>query len=237
MILNTTSGFFTLFVGALCKIEKISLLKIFAVSISFVGVICITLHDLNAPSKKALIGDGLALLSAALYGCYTVYLKQHLKSDSHDLVIVFFGYVGFATMLIMMPLIPVLHFSKFETFELPTNHNVYPMLIGNALIGTVLSQYLWARAMLLTTPLISTLGLSLTIPLTIIGEVILGTARFSWNFILGAVAIVFGFALANAGYTWQTLEGDVDAWMVNIYKKRFQRNSLKKQDPSQSSIA
>lgn len=221
MILNTTSGFFTLFVGAFCKIEKISLVKLLAVTISFVGVICITLHDLNAPSRRALIGDGLALLSAGLYGCYTVYLKQHLKSDSHDLVIVFFGYVGFATMIIMMPLIPVLHFTKFEVFELPENHNVYPMLIGNALVGTVLSQYLWARAMLLTTPLICTLGLSLTIPLTIIGEVILGTARFSWNFILGALAIVFGFALANAGYTWKSLEETVDNWVLKFFRTRF----------------
>lgn len=47
-------------------------------------------------------------------------------------------------------------------------------IVLNGLCDNVLSDYLWARAIVLTSPTVATVGLSLTIPLAFLSDALLG---------------------------------------------------------------
>jgi len=55
----------------------------------------------------------------------------------------------------------------------------------------------WAYAMLLTTPLVVTVGLSLTIPLSLIGEMIQYAQYSSWVYWVGAGIVFMSFLFIN----------------------------------------
>ena len=55
----------------------------------------------------------------------------------------------------------------------------------------------WAYAMLLTTPLVVTVGLSLTIPLSLVGEMIQYAQYSSWVYWVGAGVVVLSFLFIN----------------------------------------
>jgi solute carrier family 35 protein F5 len=55
----------------------------------------------------------------------------------------------------------------------------------------------WAYAMLLTSPLVVTVGLSLTIPLSLIGEMIQYSQYSSWIYWVGAGIVLVSFLFIN----------------------------------------
>lgn len=55
----------------------------------------------------------------------------------------------------------------------------------------------WAYAMLLTTPLVVTVGLSLTIPLSLIGEMIQYEQYSSFVYWIGAFIVLLSFVFIN----------------------------------------
>lgn len=61
---------------------------------------------------------------------------------------------------------------------------------------TFTSDYLYVVAMLKTTPLVVTVGLSLTIPLAIVGDLALGKATHA-QVLIGASLVVFGFVMVG----------------------------------------
>jgi solute carrier family 35 protein F5 len=64
-------------------------------------------------------------------------------------------------------------------------------------ISSFISDMAWGYAMLLTTPLVVTVGLSLTIPLSLIGEMIQYSQYSSWVYWLGAAIVFFSFLFIN----------------------------------------
>jgi solute carrier family 35 protein F5 len=64
--------------------------------------------------------------------------------------------------------------------------------------GTFLSQLLWARSVLLTSPLIATCGLSLTIPVAMIADFMLRNQSFGAVYLAGSTCVVGGFVLVAA---------------------------------------
>lgn len=75
----------------------------------------------------------------------------------------FFGFVGAFNILLLWPVFPVLDWLGIETFQLPFTPTLWIMVLLNAFIGTFLSDYIWLLAMLMTSPLVVTLGISLTV--------------------------------------------------------------------------
>ncbi|KAI9255466.1 hypothetical protein BY458DRAFT_520088 [Sporodiniella umbellata] len=200
-ILSSTSGLFTLIVGALCKVERFHWTKAFAVLLSLVGVMLVTYSDNVSPSMSLaspLTGDLLAFGGAVLYGCYTIFLKQKIGDESRIEMPLFFGWVGIFNLVLMWPFFWILNSTGTEPFELPYTHTLGWILLANAFIGTFLSDYLWLLAMLMTSPLLVTLGISLTIPLAILGDACFENATPTLPCLLGAGLIVAGFFLVNA---------------------------------------
>ncbi|KAI9503396.1 hypothetical protein BX070DRAFT_225346 [Coemansia spiralis] len=200
-ILCSTSGLFTLLIGTFAGVEKLNVTKVCAVLASFVGVYSIVKHGADAPGPLATslswVGDLLALTSAALYGCYTTLLKRRVGDESRLDMPLFFGSVGVANILLLWPGFPLLHFLGIEPFELPRSSRMWAMVAINALVGTFLSDYLWLMSMLMTSPLIVTLGLSLTIPLSMTGDILFKGLSVSLPYCFGALLVLGAFIVAN----------------------------------------
>ena len=74
-------------------------------------------------------------------------------------------------------------------------------LLLKALFDDVLSDYLWARAVVMTSATVATVGLGLTVPLAFLSDWALGRGEDlkSIGRILGAVGVLAGFILVNCG--------------------------------------
>ncbi|KAI9316055.1 hypothetical protein BX666DRAFT_1954441 [Dichotomocladium elegans] len=193
-ILSSTSGLFTLAMGTLFGVERLTTVRAAAVAISFIGVVLISYID-HIGSR--IQGDLLALTGAFFYGLYTTLLKLRIGDESRINMPLFFGYVGVFNILLLWPFIPILHWTNVETFELPPSGMIWAILLLNAFIGTFLSDYLWLLAMLMTSPLVATLGVSLTIPLALAGDLLIKHTVLAIQYIIGAILVVAGFLAVN----------------------------------------
>lgn len=143
-----------------------------------------------------LLGDGLALLSALAYAAYVLLLKVRIRNEARISMTLFFGFVGMFNIVMFWPVGILLHALGVETFEWPHGRDLVAGLFFNAAITFVsrshactpgkpngrtngsdfsndqVSDALYLRAMLLTSPLTVTLGLSLSIPLALIGDLV-----------------------------------------------------------------
>jgi len=113
-------------------------------------------------------GDALCLLSAVMYAWYTVAIRYFSPAD----VSLFFGLLGLFNALLLAPIVVLLHVTGVEDLS-PLTWEIMSLLTFKGLADNVLSDYLWAQAVLLTSPSTATVGLSLTIPIAMLSEVVL----------------------------------------------------------------
>lgn len=208
-ILSSTSSFFTLIVGHLYLVETINRNKIIGILLSFVGVLIVTKIDASdnnqTPSASTPIlilwGNFLALTGALIYGVYTILLKKKITMPDKrkERVLnthLFFGFVGLYCLVFLWPLIIILHFTGVEEFQLPSGLRVLGLLAANAFI-TFISDFCWCKAVLLTSPLTVTVGLSLTIPLAMVGDWFIKGFHVNAWYVLGALVVTIGFMVIN----------------------------------------
>jgi hypothetical protein len=118
-----------------------------------------------AADASGFTGDVLALMSAAASGVYMVLLPATTPDAVHMPSL--FGMMGLVCTLALLPLFPLLHYGGIEAFELPPTRSATLSLLVNAATSTVLPDMLLAQAIMMTSPLVATLGLSLMIPLSV----------------------------------------------------------------------
>lgn len=223
-ILSTTSSFFTLFIGAICHVESLSKSKVLGSFISFVGIIMVTKSDSHQryqrhiadvsgddnDAVRVLIGNLLALAGAVLYGVYSTLLKREVGDETRVNMKIFFGFVGLFNLLFLWPSLIVLDFSGWEPFSLPKDPKVVVIIFVNCLI-TFVSDFCWAKAMLLTSPLTVTVGLSITIPLAMFGDVIFKHKTMSALYLFGATLILGSFFIINKSSEEEHFENSITA--------------------------
>ncbi len=153
----------------------------------------------KTPAELA-FGDAMAAFSALIYGIYTITLKRATNSAARDgkalNMPLFFGLVGLINTILLFPLFPILSALKVETFELPPTRRIWTILLVNS-ASSLLSDICWAYAMVLTSPLVVTVGLSLTIPLSLVGELIVQGRSESVVYWIGAIIVVCSFLFVN----------------------------------------
>jgi len=116
----------------------------------------------------------------------------------------FFGFVGLFNILLAWPVGLFLHVIGAEVFQWPTSmKEVLAILINMGI--TVSSDFLYVIAMLRTTPLVVTVGLSLTIPFSIVGDIMLGHS-IHVQVILGVMLIMSSFVAVGLDSSVQKLE-------------------------------
>ena len=64
---------------------------------------------------------------------------------------------------------------------------------------TFVSDYVWILAMLMTSPLIVTMGLSLSIPFALLGDFLFKGQVKDLYYWLGAILVLIGFSIVNVG--------------------------------------
>ncbi|GAA0154519.1 secondary carrier transporter [Lithospermum erythrorhizon] len=146
------------------------------------------------------LGDILALLSAACYSVYVTLIRKKLPDEEDEdngqaSMAQFLGYLGLCNIIIFLPVFLVLNFTKLEPITILTWKQL-GLIVGKGLLDNVLSDYLWAKAVLLTTTTVATAGLTIQVPLAAIVDSLKGNAP-SFSDYIGATAVMVGFAGMN----------------------------------------
>ncbi|KAH9599922.1 hypothetical protein LSM04_002820 [Trypanosoma melophagium] len=146
------------------------------------------------------------------YAIYTTVLKWILPDDDRYNMAMAFGMFVLVNFVAMWPGLPILDAVRFEFFALPTLQQLWPLAL-NALIGTNLSDVLWARSVVLTSPLVATTDRTLSTPLSMLVDAVGKHRSFTPPYIIGAVLVAVGFIVVN-------LEGTaLQGWLHRLLKK------------------
>ncbi|ETS65155.1 hypothetical protein PaG_00216 [Moesziomyces aphidis] len=205
--IGSASGFFTLALGAALGVDRFTLARLGAVCISALGVAAVTFADRETATATGMVkrsavergppnapmGDMLALLSAFLYSLYVMLLKTRIGSEDRISMPLMFGIVGAINICALWPVLPLLHYSGVEEFELPPSAHIWAGVVVNMAI-TFVSDFIYLLAMLKSSPLITTLGLSLTIPLAVVIDALKGSHTGGKVAVLGSAAVLSSFA-------------------------------------------
>lgn len=170
-ILSTSSSLFTFLLSLAFLGENFSWVRLIGVLLCMGGTIIISLGDsetgLSGINSNPVLGDILALFSALLYGVYISLIRKKLPDDEKSgrvSMAQFLGFLGFFNLVIFLPVMLVLHFTKMESFTM-LSLKQFGLIVGKGLLDNVLSDYLWAKAVILTTTTVATAGLTIQVPM------------------------------------------------------------------------
>ncbi|KAK0426339.1 hypothetical protein QR680_009654 [Steinernema hermaphroditum] len=168
--------------------DRFTCRKLFLVLLNLVGVAVVSGFSNSGA------GAFLALGSAITYAVYlTSYQAVCDKFGAIDMNLLF-GVIGLASILAGTPLLYVLHISGIEKLTPWPSGDEWSVLLASALFGTVISDYLCLYATALTGPLTASLSFTLSIPLSILADVLFRHRPPTSLQMLAAVPIVFSFA-------------------------------------------
>lgn len=158
-------------------------------------------------------GDTLALTSAALFALASVLLRRWAPQEID--MTSYLGVNGLLSIVLAPGVLFVAHVGGLESFKAPTVKTLLALAL-NAVAGCSFANYLYTRALLLLSPVVANMYMSLSIPCSaVVDELLLGQHRFSLGWAAGAslsCIAVFGAAL------------DLDASDEDLLRKDLCRN-------------
>ena len=217
-MLSSANVVFTFIISVYFRLDKFTWLKVLAISAYVVGTVLVTIadkkdevdehvvaggsdgHETLTHKMMPMVGNLLALCFAACYALYTAVMKLYLKDDERTDMTLFLALMGIVNFVVFGIIIAVTRAcGGFGNLYFALTRTVFAVAFVKALFDNVLNDYLWARAVLLTSPTIAAIGLSLQIPLAATIEVIIGSPpwaesmRTAMLMSSGMMFVLFGF--------------------------------------------
>lgn len=184
----------------------------------------------DAWEGHAMLGDALGLLSAVGYGAYAVMIRAMCPRDERCVSMqLLLGYIGLFNACALSPI--VIYFLVWPsavsdgdnttgmTVQGTLTWVIFGYLVAKGLLDNVLSDYLWARAVVLTSATVATVGLGLTIPLAFVSDWVMGHGNVvSVQSVLGALSVLAGFILVNIGNKQEEThdDGHIDEFAAEV---------------------
>jgi len=201
--LSTLSGPFCLILSWIFLGERIVLTNIMAVTVMVVGTFLImkcgnrkTCTVYYWPDSESYAGDLWAILSAFAYACYGILMKVYVGDGTKTSMSLLFGFIGICNLIFLWPLIIFFRFTHIEPIKWPPTTHQWLILTVNGLCS-IFSDYFMARAIVLTTPLIVNVGLTLTIPATLLIDVVFNGVDRLLMYYIGVLCLIVGFFVVN----------------------------------------
>ncbi|RLN59008.1 hypothetical protein BBJ29_005473 [Phytophthora kernoviae] len=196
-IVSSTSTVFTFLLSVCALKEPFVWMKLAGVMLCMTGNITTIFNDVgedNGADHAA--GDLVALFAAFMYGVYTTAIRRLIPDEESVSISLFFGFIGVINMVCLLPFVLAFHYSGVESLSGLSLEIL--LLIGvKGLFDNVLSDYLWARAVLLTSPTVATVGLSLTVPLAIVADFWFHGMLPTNVTLLASALVISGFVFIN----------------------------------------
>ncbi|KAI3980347.1 hypothetical protein MKX01_003886 [Papaver californicum] len=175
--LTFTSSLFTFLVALLFLGEKFTWVKLISVLLCMTGTIIVSLGD-SQPSSSC---------SSGFYAVYITLIRKQLPDEDDDKsgrasMAQFLGYLGLFNLLLFLPISLLLNFTKLEPFH-ALSWQQFGLIVRKGLLDNVLSDYLWAKAVLLATTTVATAGLMIQVPLAAIVDSMTGNAPHLLDYI------------------------------------------------------
>lgn len=211
-VLSSSSSVFTFIFSVTIGGEPFKWWSFLASTFSFLGCIVVITQSPKSTAANAVPNDttgcALALLSACTFACVSV-LLQKLSPKELD-VSAWIGMNGFLALCLSPGILWVAQVGGLEAYKTPTGRTFVCLLL-NALVGCTFANYLYSSALLLLSPLVATVGVSLTIPVSALAdEMVLKQHSFSTTWVAGAFLVVAGVILAAADMGPEVEEGRED---------------------------
>lgn len=211
-VFGTTSTAFCLIIGGVLGLEKFLTKKVGCVVGLLIGVVLVN-HSAQVSDggskyepTNPVLGNTFALGGALLYSIYLILLKVKCGEDATTNERRLFGFVGIITIILGIPFLLLLDYLGVEKLEYPPNKLALAAVIING-VCQVVSDFLAVLAMLVTSPLVVSLLLTLAIPITILIDYIVISwtnhhlLSFSKAYIVGVVCMLLAVVLININIT------------------------------------
>lgn len=190
-VISTTSCVWTLLASVMFLGELLTTPKIIGVSFCMAGNVATLFgNDRQGGQEGHLQGDLLCLVSAMLYAAYTTILKRYTGERTSSSLV--FGTVGAVMVAAVAPFIFVFDMRGLGKMT----GAIFCLLVFNGFFDNVLSQHAWMKAVQWTSPTAATVGLSLTIPLSVVADLLRHKPLTVWSFV-SAFLVVAGFAVVS----------------------------------------
>ena len=176
---SMSSVFTFVFSILLLKRYTITALSLLAIGLSAVGILIISsVQPTGQGVHESSTGIVIAMGSCCCYGLFTTLLKK-FDADGVTSVVTLFGNFGLIACTVGSVLIVLADWTGIDPFALPTDWYSIVGMTVNALVGSVLSDILLAKSVLLLNPITVSIGLSLTMPLSLfLDSVVIGGHKF-----------------------------------------------------------
>eukprot|EP00037_Helgoeca_nana_P032067 m.412003 g.412003 ORF g.412003 m.412003 type:complete len:376 (-) comp28772_c0_seq1:1681-2808(-) len=204
-VYQTAPVFVFLFSVPILK-EKVTWVKVISTVVCVAGASLVSFgkgksHGSATEYSHQGFGFAMCALSTVLYAGFEVVYKLKATDVTDPVKIAnafrFIGLIG-AAVVLAIPLFPILHYSGVETFELP-NSNALKLILLNCLLDAVFNTSLLV-AIMLTSPLFCSVATVLTLPASIVGNVLLHKPNdLNLEAYVGCVLISVGFLALTFG--------------------------------------
>ena len=131
-----------------------------------------------------------------------------------------FGWMGAMCCWVGIPVLLLLDRFGWEPFEWPS-YRMAAVLLANGLLGCVVPDLLWARAVVLGSPSVATIGLSLTIPMSIAFDAFREGSGVSSNSGVFSTPWTIGTALIWLAFIGVDPDGDHESPIDTSYEYEY----------------